>query len=128
MVKTGILTAVSFLLIITMGWIMNSCYWENEESFYSEEICDTIAVTFSGDVRPILENHCFVCHSNVNAQEFGSGVQLQDYEDVSVRSSIILGAIKHLDGFPAMPDNREKLDECLISIVEAWVNQGKPNN
>jgi len=116
------------MLIVAMGWIMNSCYWENGETFYAgDHGCDTLEVSFSGDVLPILTNHCFSCHSNANAQEFGSGVRLQDYEDVETYSTIILGSIKHEDGFPAMPKDSEQLDACLISIIEAWVNQGKPN-
>lgn len=123
------LPAISLILILTMGRFMSSCYWENEETFYGEDhTCDTMDVSFSSDVLPILTNHCFSCHSNATAPQFGSGVSLEDYQDVANYASIIQGAIKHEDGFPAMPKNGPKLDACPISIVEAWINQGKTNN
>jgi len=84
--------------------------------------------SFALDVFPILSNNCFSCHSNENASEFGQGNAFEDYGDVSAASSIIIGAINHTEGFPAMPWGSAKLDNCSIETFEAWVNSGMPDN
>lgn len=105
------------------------CYWENIETVFPEsESCDTLDVSFATDVVPIFEVNCYSCHSNANAPDFGSGLSLEDYEDVSAASAQIVGAINHSNGFKPMPQGQEKLDSCQIRTVESWINQGSLNN
>ncbi len=115
-----------FLLL----WITAfGCYWENEDTVYQEpEICDTLAVSFTEDIIPILSNHCYNCHSNLNAPDFTNGIAFEDYENVAASGNLIVGAINRLEGFPKMPKGADKLDTCLINTIEAWVNQGSRNN
>ena len=63
---------------------------------------------------PIFSNNCYSCHSNSNAPDFASGIAFEDHEDASAYGTTILGAIKHVEGFPAMPKGDEKLDTCSI--------------
>jgi mono/diheme cytochrome c family protein len=79
-------------------------------------------------VLPILTNHCFTCHSNANAPDFTFGFSLEDHEDVSAASTLIVGAINHNEGFVPMPQGSDQLDSCQIETIEAWVNQGSLNN
>ena len=117
------------ILLLILSITAFGCYWENEESLYPEpEICDTLFISFAVDIVPILSNNCYTCHSNLNAPEFTNGIAFEDYEDVAASSSLIVGAINRLEGFPQMPKNRDKLDTCLINTIEAWVNQGSLNN
>ena len=116
-------------LFLILVFVAFGCYWENEETLFSETLqCDTLSVSFAGDVVPILISNCYDCHSNQNAPDFTFGIAFEDYEDVAASSTQIVGAIKHLDGFPEMPRNRAQLDSCRINIIEAWVNQGSLNN
>ena len=115
------------LIIILVSAV--ACSWENEEILYPEGlICDTLNVSYTSDVVPILSNNCYVCHSNENAPDFASGNSFEDYDDVAASSHLIVGAINHRAGFPAMPRNADMLDTCSIDIIEAWVNDGTPNN
>lgn len=113
-----------FFLTLTV-----SCSWDNEEAFYPPEaICDTLDVSFSSQVLPILTNNCFSCHSNQNAPDFAFGISLEDHADVALMGPAITGAIKHLDNYSPMPKNAPMLDSCSIMKIEAWVNQGSPDN
>lgn len=106
-----------------------SCVWDDEETLYpGPDICDTLDVSFSMDVVPIMTANCFSCHSNTNAPDFASGIQLEDYDDVKASSTLIVGAINHSSGFSAMPLNAEKMDTCSIQTIEAWVHAGSPDN
>ena len=112
------------LIVITAG-----CYWDNVETMLPEnELCDTLQVSFSSDVVPILTNNCYSCHSNSNAPAFASGLSLEDHEDVAAYSYRIIGSINHREGFLPMPKDQEQLDSCQVKTMEAWVNQGKLNN
>ena len=116
-------------LLIILPIIIVACYYDNEETLYPEtDVCDTIEISYSSDIVPILSTNCYTCHSNINAPDFGSNISLEDYADVSNRSFDILGAISHEDPYTPMPKDRIKLDDCLINKFEAWVNQGSPDN
>ena len=117
------------VLIVFVLFAGYACSWDNEEELYPElQFCDTLDVSYQTDVVPILSTSCYSCHSNVNAPDFAFGIAFEDYEDVVAGAELILGAIKHEVGYPAMPKGSEQLDTCSISTFEAWVNAGMPDN
>ncbi|HEX5113015.1 MAG TPA: hypothetical protein VFV79_09215, partial [Saprospiraceae bacterium] len=64
----------------SLGLAFSSCEYHNEETLYPEP-CDTVAVTYSLTVAPILERNCMnpECHGG-DATE--SGIPLAGYENV----------------------------------------------
>jgi hypothetical protein len=112
------------------AWLaMAGCSWDNQEEFYpTQEGCDTLDVSFSMDVQPLLSQNCLSCHSNSNAPNFGAGVRLESHADVAQRIPLIVSVINHEEGFPQMPRGAEKLDSCSIATFEAWENQGSKDN
>lgn len=119
----------SLIVILLIQLLAYACSWDNEVDLYPEQSgCDTLNVSFQNDVVPILSKTCFSCHSNKNAPDFAYGISYEDYEDVAAGSVLIVGAIKHEEGYPAMPKGADQLDSCSISKIEAWVNAGAPDN
>ena len=117
------------IVTVAIALLVAGCYWDNVETLFPDlDQCDTLDVSFSADVIPILRNNCFSCHSNSNSPDFANGLSLEDYEDVAAMSDRIVGAIMHKDGFIPMPQGNEQLDSCQIETIEAWVNQGSRNN
>ena len=109
--------------------LLPACVWENLEDLNPDSPdCDTTSMSFSMDIKPILSNNCFSCHSNVNAPSFGGGLSLEDHADVAQHSDRIIGAINHNEGFVAMPRGGDKLDPCTILKFEAWADAGAPDN
>lgn len=106
--------------------IITSCTYDNEENYYSD-VCDTLNVTYTETVKPILQANCLGCHFNNNVQ---TGIELQEYADVKERvdDGSLLGSITHAPGFEPMPQNGEMLDECSISQIRIWIEMGAPNN
>ncbi len=122
-------TMRKFLILPIIMSLVSACYWENEEALYSApDFCDTLDVSYSEDVVPIMTNNCYACHSNANAPDNSFGNTFEDYEDVAASATSIVGAINHAAGYPAMPKGGEKLDTCSIATIEAWVNMGAPDN
>ncbi len=90
--------------------------------------CNTMNVSFSQDILPIIESNCFNgCHNGSNPN---SGFTLETYNDVKkkVDEGRLVGAVKRDPGFVPMPFNKAPLSDCDQSLIEAWVNQGAPNN
>lgn len=93
-------------------------------------IADTLNVTFSGVVSPIIQANCLDCHNTANYQTLGS---FQNFDQFSVlqnhaRSGRLMGCLRHEPGYPAMPQRRAKLSDCDLARIQTWVNAGAPNN
>lgn len=89
--------------------------------------CDTTSVSLINQVRPILENHCIGCHSTAGPS---GGVILDTYSGIQsvAISGRLVGAVRHDVDFKPMPQNQDKLPQCDIDLITAWVNQGAQNN
>lgn len=118
------------VIFFTMLLSVLSCYYDNEEALYPSvsNTCDTLNVTFSGTVVPMLAGNCLSCHSNSSASGSGNGIRLENYADVKTYSTRIAGAIKHSGGYSPMPKNGGKLNPCLINQFDIWINKGMLNN
>jgi cytochrome c5 len=90
--------------------------------------CDTVNMKFAANIKPILQNNCYACHSNANFSM--SGVKLEDYADVKEHADDgeLMGTITHAAGFPAMPQGGSKLSDCNINKIRAWINRGAEDN
>jgi mono/diheme cytochrome c family protein len=95
---------------------------------YCDELeCDTVNVTFSATVWPVIQNRCFGCHSGATPS---GGVSLEDHADMvaAANSDRLMGAIRHEPGYSPMPQNGAKLSDCNITQIQKWINNGMPNN
>lgn len=88
--------------------------------------CDSLNVTFSGTVMPIIQTNCAGCHSGSSPS---GGISLTGYTGVETIASTgqLMGTIKHLTGYPAMPPSGQ-LTDCQIAQINKWITNGKPNN
>lgn len=107
--------------------LLTSCYYDVEEELYAGEECNVDNVSYDGDIRLILDNHCMICH---NASSNFGNVKLETYEQVSVQveSGKLLGVVRHDPGFSPMPQGNPQIPECQIRQIEAWIDNGYPQN
>jgi hypothetical protein len=119
---------ITLILLIALT---TGCYYDSEERLYPKisSPCDDVNVTFSKTITPILHS-CQTCHSNSNAASEGSGIKLENYNDVKsyIINGRLMGAINHLNGYAAMPQGGGKLADCEISQLQKWINDGTLNN
>jgi len=89
--------------------------------------CDTSNLTYTTSILPILQARCIGCHNNNLAS---GNVNLSTHaQTVTIATSgRLLGAIKHQNGFVAMPQGGNQLDSCSIAKIERWIQKGLPNN
>jgi hypothetical protein len=85
-------------------------------------------VTYSNDIRPILEQGTCVtqgCHAGPNSQ---AGVNLETYE--STKTAAQGFQLYHAVDWTGLPDNQkmpqggQRLPQCSIDKIKAWTNQG----
>lgn len=125
--------SMSLLRITSLLSVMlffTACYYDSEEELYpgtSGGNCDTTNVTFAGTIQPILASNCNSCH---NSATQNGNVITDNYNSliVHVNSGIFRKAINHETGAAKMPQNAPKLPACELAKIDAWINQGAPNN
>lgn len=89
--------------------------------------CDTVNVTFSETVWPIIANNCRGCHSGSSPQ---GDIVLTDYSAIRVivDNGLLESVITHADGVTAMPFNQPKLSQCKIDQILSWIADGALDN
>ncbi len=94
---------------------------------YCESDCDTLNVSFSSDVFPIIQNNCQSCHNSTSAS---GSVSLSNYSEIQSKASdgFLLGVIEHQTGYKPMPPTGIKLSDCDIQIIKNWIQSGTLNN
>jgi len=120
------------LFFLVLGLIIlgfSTCYYNNEETLYSINGCDTTNSTFQATIAPIFETNCLRCHGNAIALSNGGGIRLQDYADVKTHLDRAYGAMSHQEGYLPMPKDMSVLiDECSIRKVRIWKDAGGLDN
>ena len=117
-------------LIPALSILIFSCTFYNEEDLFPDYAeCDTLNVTYSGTVVPVLVNNCYSCHSSDNYED-NSAPLLEGYQNLEPYASngILSGVINHKPGFQQMPRNRAKLSDCDIAKIDKWILDGANNN
>jgi hypothetical protein len=111
--------------------MLSGCYYDSKEYLFPQlnDLCDTTNITFTYSVQPILENHCYGCHSN-KTYTSGSSIKLEDYNDVKIMvdNGYLLGAITHSKGYFPMPKSSPKIEDCKINVIRMWIEAGSPDN
>lgn len=115
--------------IFAVVLIATQCTYHNEEDYFSNPVnlCDTTDMSYSMDIVPIFVNNCYACHSGNNPN---GDISVDSYDGLksAIETGKLLGAIKHERGYTPMPRFAPQLDNCTINQIEAWINQGMPDN
>jgi len=126
--KTGITSR--FLLAAALPTLLVAC--AGEES-----------VSFSQDVRPILDQHCVACHQAGGAGLEASGFSLVTYEDLmkgsqfgpmvipgdALGSNMLVLMEGRADPSISMPHGSMKpIPQAEIDTIRRWIEQGAKNN
>ncbi len=88
--------------------------------------CDSNNFTYSGAIAPLMQKYCIGCH-NAPTSKGGNLTGYADVQNAAVNGKLI-GNIKHLPGYNAMPTTGITLSDCEIAQVTKWVAAGALNN
>lgn len=106
-------------------WIQQGAQDLNCDSYAGG--CDTTNVTYSADIQPLIALKCQGCHSGGSPQ---GGLNFTAWSALNTvaMDGRLEGAVKHQNGFVAMPPNGGWLPQCEIDMISVWVQQGAPQN
>ncbi len=123
------MVASCFLVITFTG-----CYNDIAEELYPtrNSQCDTLKITYSGTIAPIITNNCLNlgCHT---ANQPYAGLQFDTYANfiLSIPADRLIKSLKYTYNTSSSAKNMPptgKLSDCDISKIEAWINKGHPDN
>jgi hypothetical protein len=104
-------------------------YWWIEQGAYNNKCdstgCDSVNVTYTKSISPILQAWCIGCHGGTNPS---NGLSLETYDQAvaCADSSRLMGAIRHETGYSFMPNGSGSLSPCEIALFQKWIDLGKP--
>lgn len=111
---------LSFLLVL--GFVLSAC--NNDD----DDICDTTDITYTNTVASIFNASCASAGCHVDGNEMNALFSLEGYEKSKAVADFgrIVGSISHEMDFTPMPFGADKLDQCSIDKIAAWVDAGAP--
>lgn len=117
------------ILLLIISLFALGCQYQNEETLYPVTSgCDSLSITYSRTIAPIIQSNCGNCHS-ANNSSAGGGNVFDNYTDVKNNIDIIIGCINHQSGYSSMPKgSSQKIDACAIRQIEKWALNGAVNN
>lgn len=113
---------------LTPDQIAKISKWINQgaSNNYCDE-CDTLNVTFSKSIMPIIQNNCQGCHLGGSPQ---GNISLTNYDQIqnAAMSGELLGVVNHSSGYVPMPYKQNKLSQCKIDQIRLWIENGALND
>lgn len=108
----------------------SSCLYDKLEEMENIAPCDTSDVTYTKDIKPLIATNCGPDNSCHQLDGSDSEIPLVSYEPVKgvAETGQLLGAVTHDVNYEPMPKDADKLSECNINLIKAWINQGLKEN
>jgi len=119
----------NLIVLLGIALLLPGCYYDVEEELYPYTgNCDTASVQYSATIVPIIQSGgCLGCHSGSTPS---GNILLETYAQVKslALNGRLIGAISHSAGYSPMPQGGNKLSECNINRIRAWINEGAQEN
>lgn len=90
-------------------------------------LCDSVAISYTTDVKPILTSKCVGCHST-NANSGGVAIETYTQVKAQVDNGMLACTVNHEAGCSAMPQNAGQLPACELKAINVWISEGALDN
>jgi hypothetical protein len=116
------------LVLLVVG-LTHSCAKASQDVLSAGSTCDTVGMTYTANVVPILQENCYSCHGNGNTAGSG-GILLEGYTNLKqyADNGQLVGNVTHAPGYVPMPYGLPALPSCETNTIVDWVNNGAFNN
>ena len=84
---------------------------------------DTVNISYSKQIQPILNANCVRCHDAATGQNFTSYKTTKPFAEAGILEGCITGKPDYLLMPPA-----DKMDSCNIKAIQVWIRQGMKDN
>jgi hypothetical protein len=116
---------INYLFLVSIiSFGITGCYYDNEEELYPQAVaCDTSNITYAQSIVPIMAQSCNGCHggsapsANVITDTYEGLKQIAD-------DGRLWGTVNHENGYSPMPKDLPKLNDCDLTRISIWLNNG----
>jgi hypothetical protein len=102
--------------------------WIRQGALHNDcKSCDTLQVSFSRVISPLIQAACLGCHQQANPS---GGIRLDSYDAIKAHalSGALYGSVSGQSAYVRMPFMQSALPECNQQQIKRWVEEGAPNN
>lgn len=113
------------ILCIGAMLALGGCYYDIEEELYpGGGSCETLNVTFSGTIKPLVQSRCTTpsCHGGAQAPNLTADAAIKQIADNGSLKARVIDRIS-----PAMPPGGA-LPPCEVLQLQKWLDEGAPIN
>ncbi|WGD34951.1 hypothetical protein [Olleya sp. YS] len=116
------------LIITFVSLTIFSCSNNSEDDLIdTTPIPEGQKVTYTADIKSIMDNNCTSCHSNPPVN--GAPNSLMTFQDVSNQANTVLNRISLQSGEGgAMPLGAPRLPQASIDLFQQWIDDGLLEN
>lgn len=100
------------------------------DSGENDEDCSGANMSYSMDIKPILQNNGCMTSGCHGGSAMSNLLFMDSYESLKIYidANRLMGALRHQNGFSAMPKQGEKISNCELLKMDSWIAQGAQNN
>ncbi len=116
-------------LMLALSMLLGGCYYDNEEELYPSPTTSggdtTVVVKYSSDIEPLINQHCYGCHSAASYQAVGK-VNLEGYANAksAAQKPKFVQCVRWEQGCNMPPSGRLPADQ--LQKIERWISQNFP--
>jgi len=111
------------LCIVWIVVIAISCTSDNFEDYYEMLDCETANISFSSDIKPIIDTNCAVSGCHVT----GTGLpSWETYANISANAGKIASRTAAGEMPPSISGKSLTIEQ--VQKIQCWVGSGAPNN
>lgn len=116
-----------FLVLSSFSLAITGCYYDKENLLYNCSV-DAANTKYSTTVGNLMTAYgCTGCHG---ATAPSGNISLATYSGVKAvaANGRLYGAVSHATGYKPMPQGGNKMNDCDLKKLKAWIDAGAPNN
>ncbi len=121
------LRVVFYFAAIFLSFTLGGCYYDKEEVLYpkSADGCDTLDVTYTDNIIPIMVNNCNGCHGGSFPE---AGIRTDNYNDLKdiAENGSLAGSVNYESGYSPMPKDKPQLQDCELKQINLWIENSSP--
>jgi hypothetical protein len=111
-------------MLLVFSWMLMNC---NPSKKLAQKTGEAPAVTYVGDIKPLMERSCAPCHF---PDQDGRKAALDSYATVSKNAEDILQRVQLPETdklFMPFKNKKEPFTQEEIELLKQWMALGKPN-
>lgn len=115
----------NIISVFAIGLLTLSCTNDSESDLIDNET--TTTVSYTEDVKPIMESNCVSCHGNTPSN--GASVSLNTYDNVknAILNNALINRISKDQSDPElMPLGGSRLPQTTIDKIAQWETEDFP--